>query len=490
MKFSTSYSSLSTIVSSASAASASTSGAPTNNRYLTHVARRLLKSSTGWLLNSKLFVVYACCLLLVCNLTLVVFYINARSPDNHKYLVHIISGRYRDIKSNSNNHNHFNRKGSKGYDLMRDVLERQNMTRFRIACEADDDEDDESEMLENANNISADADYVTERVDIFKKYYSNAKPHRLEFNWNTTSGRRHIHSIRVCTIEWKEKLIARKFGASYVKYLKSRVDEIERTKLNELMNVESLEEGGYFRPDICFQDMFFFMCSRKYNNSIHGRRASESACSTSDSQLLTRVIREPNDTSLSIIFQSMIGDKANGERLLDEFLNSKDSMTAIVIPFLRRDENLIELLLNLHSFLQRQFIHYRIFVAEQANSNDPFNKGRLYNKAFKYIKDNYPNVNCFIMHDVDLIPESDYNLYECDHQANIPRHLSFSIRHDSDGTAMSAYKNSAYELLVGGVLCVKPPIYERINGFSNEYWSWGAEDDGLFPHLFFINFCV
>ena len=144
----------------------------------------------------------------------------------------------------------------------------------------------------------------------------------------------------------------------------------------------------------------------------------------------------------------------------------------------------------MHAFLQRQFIHYRIFVAEQFNSNDPFNKGRLYNMAFKYIKKHYDNVNCFILHDVDLIPESDFNLYECDNYLNVPRHLSFSIRTDDiNGSLMSSYKKSPYELLVGGVLCIKPNIYEKINGFSNEYWSWGAEDDGKLLKLIQL-FCL
>ena len=88
-----------------------------------------------------------------------------------------------------------------------------------------------------------------------------------------------------------------------------------------------------------------------------------------------------------------------------------------------------------------------------------------------------------------MIPESDFNLYECDQYSNVPRHLSFSIRREETNSKasnilLSSYKNSPYELLVGGVLCIKPEIFERINGFSNEYWSWGAEDDGKnFLHL-------
>lgn len=59
------------------------------------------------------------------------------------------------------------------------------------------------------------------------------------------------------------------------------------------------------------------------------------------------------------------------------------------------------------------FIVFRI-VAEQYNSKDPFNKGRLYNAAFKYVYDLYGsknslksneifNFNCVVLHDVDLV---------------------------------------------------------------------------------------
>ncbi|CAF1035782.1 unnamed protein product, partial [Brachionus calyciflorus] len=41
------------------------------------------------------------------------------------------------------------------------------------------------------------------------------------------------------------------------------------------------------------------------------------------------------------------------------------------------------------------------------------------------------------------------------------------------------YSRNLYELLVGGVLSLRPDKYEKINGFSNEYWNWGAEDDDL-----------
>ena len=79
-------------------------------------------------------------------------------------------------------------------------------------------------------------------------------------------------------------------------------------------------------------------------------------------------------------------------------------------------------------------------------------------------------------------------MYQCG-EDNSPRHLTVAIRtHNSDDDLeqpkeqsesefMSQYK-TYYDFLIGGVLCMKPDTYELINGFSNEYFNWGGEDDG------------
>ncbi len=37
----------------------------------------------------------------------------------------------------------------------------------------------------------------------------------------------------------------------------------------------------------------------------------------------------------------------------------------------------------------------------------------------------------------------------------------------------------AYEELVGGVLSMRTEHFLRVNGYSNLYWGWGAEDDDM-----------
>ena len=37
----------------------------------------------------------------------------------------------------------------------------------------------------------------------------------------------------------------------------------------------------------------------------------------------------------------------------------------------------------------------------------------------------------------------------------------------------------AYKGYTGGVLAIRRSQFEDINGFSNEFWGWGGEDDDL-----------
>lgn len=70
---------------------------------------------------------------------------------------------------------------------------------------------------------------------------------------------------------------------------------------------------------------------------------------------------------------------------------------AIVIPYRDRKENLRNLLFNLIQLLQRQKItNYQIFIVEQQTTG-AFNKGRLLNIAFEYLRKTY-RPTCVIFH--------------------------------------------------------------------------------------------
>lgn len=101
--------------------------------------------------------------------------------------------------------------------------------------------------------------------------------------------------------------------------------------------------------------------------------------------------------------------------------NSRDRV-AIVIPYRDRAEHLPVFLKNIHALLIKQQVEYGIFVVEQI-SDGLFNRAALMNVGFlEALKLN--KWDCFIFHDVDLIPLDDRNLYRCPQQ---PRHMSVAV---------------------------------------------------------------
>ncbi|XP_074709159.1 beta-1,4-galactosyltransferase 4 [Strix uralensis] len=139
---------------------------------------------------------------------------------------------------------------------------------------------------------------------------------------------------------------------------------------------------------------------------------------------------------------------------------------AILIPHRNREKHLLYLLEHLHPFLQRQQLDYGIYVIHQAGSTK-FNRAKLLNVGYlEALKE--ANWDCFIFHDVDLVPENDFNIYMCDRQ---PKHLVV-------GRNNTGYR-LRYRGYFGGVTALTRDQFSKVNGFSNNYWGWGGEDDDL-----------
>ncbi|NXV44052.1 B4GT4 galactosyltransferase, partial [Uria aalge] len=139
---------------------------------------------------------------------------------------------------------------------------------------------------------------------------------------------------------------------------------------------------------------------------------------------------------------------------------------AILIPHRNREKHLLYLLEHLHPFLQRQQLDYGIYVIHQAGSTK-FNRAKLLNVGYlEALKE--ANWDCFIFHDVDLVPENDFNSYMCDEQ---PKHLV--VGRNSTGYRLR------YKGYFGGVTALTRDQFSKVNGFSNSYWGWGGEDDDL-----------
>lgn len=143
---------------------------------------------------------------------------------------------------------------------------------------------------------------------------------------------------------------------------------------------------------------------------------------------------------------------------------------AIIIPFRHRDHHLKYWLHYLHPILRRQKVGYGIYIINQFGE-ETFNRAKLLNIGFlEAMKD--AEYDCFIFSDVDLIPMDDRNLYHCYEQ---PRH--FAIAMDKFGFRLP------YAGYFGGVSGLSKAQFLKINGFPNEYWGWGGEDDDIYNRI-------
>ncbi|KFV47177.1 Beta-1,4-galactosyltransferase 2 [Tyto alba] len=113
-------------------------------------------------------------------------------------------------------------------------------------------------------------------------------------------------------------------------------------------------------------------------------------------------------------------------------------------------------------------VAYGIYIINQFGE-DTFNRAKLLNVGFLEALKDDEEYDCFIFSDVDLIPMDDRNLYRCYEQ---PRH--FAVGMDKFGFRLP------YAGYFGGVSGLSKSQFLKINGFPNEYWGWGGEDDDIF----------
>ena len=98
---------------------------------------------------------------------------------------------------------------------------------------------------------------------------------------------------------------------------------------------------------------------------------------------------------------------------------------AIIIPYRNRESNLKIFLSNMHPFLVAQNASYGIYLVEPL-ANLTFNRGILMNVGFiESLKDTNNLWDCFIFHDVDMIPEDTRNIYKCDN--DLPVHYAVAV---------------------------------------------------------------
>ncbi len=134
---------------------------------------------------------------------------------------------------------------------------------------------------------------------------------------------------------------------------------------------------------------------------------------------------------------------------------------AIVVPYRDRAEHLARFLPHMVTYFERdkldRTIDYSIHIVEQLGGL-PFNRGALLNAGFRIARD---EADYFCFHDVDYLPIwADYSY------VSRPTRL---VWHGLD-------PKTPYHGFFGAVVAFNRFDFERINGYSNDYWGWGYED--------------
>lgn len=118
-------------------------------------------------------------------------------------------------------------------------------------------------------------------------------------------------------------------------------------------------------------------------------------------------------------------------------------------------------------------INMDLLIVEQQD-NLKFNRGFLINVGLNEILKRYPNKYSYIiLNDVDLLP--DENLIKLYH-----KFPTFPIHLGTNGQRYSEDPN-----FTGGVLSLSIKDYIKVNGYPNNIWGWGLEDEILRDRLLF-----
>lgn len=132
---------------------------------------------------------------------------------------------------------------------------------------------------------------------------------------------------------------------------------------------------------------------------------------------------------------------------------------AFIVPYRSRPNHLGQFI----PHYTRRFKDAKFFIIEQGD-NKPFNRGKLLNIGFlEYGKD----FDYVALHDIDmLLSKGDYSYPEK------PTHLATKVQQFKYSMPSPDY--------FGGVVLFNRFDFAKVNGYSNNFFGWGGEDNQLY----------
>ena len=149
---------------------------------------------------------------------------------------------------------------------------------------------------------------------------------------------------------------------------------------------------------------------------------------------------------------------------------------AIIVPYRDRKLHLDQFVPHMRAYFARdkldKDIDYRVLIVEQ-EAGLPFNRGALKNAGF-LLAETQSDYCCF--HDIDYLPIwADYSSVDC------PTPIVWygaEERPIAPGRTNKVAKHNL-DLFFGGALLVPNSIFRAVNGYSNDFWGWGWEDEDI-----------
>ena len=112
---------------------------------------------------------------------------------------------------------------------------------------------------------------------------------------------------------------------------------------------------------------------------------------------------------------------------------------------------------------------YHVYIVEQSKDGRKFNRGKLLNIGFDYSCRQQKNRqhDSFIFHDVDLLPQQALAKWYATPPER-PLHIA---------RVWDRYSNNPKYF--GGIVSFSEADMKKINGYPNNFWGWGGEDDEM-----------
>ena len=149
---------------------------------------------------------------------------------------------------------------------------------------------------------------------------------------------------------------------------------------------------------------------------------------------------------------------------------------SIIVPYRGRPEHLQHFVPHVRAYFARdkldRDIPYRVLIIEQEDGL-PFNRGALKNIGFTLAAGDC-DYTCF--HDIDYLPVwTDYTW------AEVPTSI---VWYGAEQRAVAPGRSLLVNIhnldsFFGGAVLIPNDLFRKVNGYANDYWGWGFEDEDL-----------